>query len=401
MLKRRQVETATSGGKDDLEEANSSLSPSSASFSSNKLTVGRGDDDEEVIREHRVNYKGILLSFLFLLLLFFYLYSKDTGDTMKLLNSLTSTQGTASNSHIIAINEPLASSSRDPPLDPPSARFASSIEKAIPPLPKMESSVAVVPKPATTPPAVSMDPPPPPPAAPVDLSELENEALELVQQLRKMKQSGVVMETDPTALALIPKAQSLLRDVLRLKYGPGPYYVSMGIKFPVSMTRPNLPQETNLILELGPIEFIPYSVYFFLEYILQEFKTGSFHRNAGHVLQAMLTGTKPQISFAWQEYSPSYPHQKYTLGYAGRPSGSRAIYISTVDNTHNHGPGSQGSKTEADCLFGKVTKQSHEIVQRMEKQPGAAGGAGWVSDPSNYITITSLELLPSSYRPPA
>lgn len=375
MLKRRQqveAAAATGGGRDDLEEAH----------------------EEETHEHHRVNHRGILLSLLsLLLLLLFYFYSKDSGETMALIKSLTTSGGTpqggtaerGSMSHILAINEP--STTTPPVVRDPSPDLPSSEEKPLPSL-----SAAVVPKPITP-----MDPPPP--ADHVDLSELETEALELVQQLRKMKTSGVVMETDPSALTLIPKAQSLLREVLLLKYGPGPHYVSMGIKFPLSMTRPDLPQETNLILELGPIEFIPYSVYFFLEFILQEFKTGSFHRNAGHVLQAMLTGTKPQIAFAWQEYSPRYPHEKYTLGYAGRPSGSRAIYISTVDNTNNHGPGSQGSKTEADCLFGKVTKQSYEIVQRMAKQPGAAGGAGWVSDPNNYITITSLELLPSSYRP--
>jgi hypothetical protein len=397
LSKRRQGETTgvARGAKDDLEEGNSSISPSFASAFLNKSSVGRGshDDpaDDEDVREHRVNYKGILLSFLFLALLFFYLYSKENGETMKLLDYLA--RGTA-DSHIIAINEPPVASG-DSPLSL-SVRSSSSIEKAIPALSNTESSVTTI-----ISPPVSVDPPPPSPPAAADLSELENEALDLVQQLRKMKQNGVVMETDPSAQALIPKAQSILREVLKLKYGPGPYYVSMGIKFPLSMASPGLLQETNLILELAPIEFIPYSVYFFLEYIIQEFQVGSFHRNAGHVLQAMLTGSKPQLSFAWQEYSPSYPHEKYTLGYAGRPSGSRAIYISTVDNTHNHGPGSQGSKTEADCIFGKVTQQSYEIVKRMAKQPGAAGGAGWVSDSSNYIQITSLQLLPSSYRPPS
>ena len=80
---------------------------------------------------------------------------------------------------------------------------------------------------------------------------------------------------------------------------------------------------------------------------------GAFHRNAGHVLQAMVTVHDANHHalherFAWQEYSPHYPHVKYTLGYAGRPSSNGAFYISTMDNARNHGPGSQGSKTEAD-----------------------------------------------------
>ena len=44
---------------------------------------------------------------------------------------------------------------------------------------------------------------------------------------------------------------------------------------------------------------------------------------------------------AFQEYHPQYPHKLFTLGYAGRPGGP-AFYISTMDNTDNHGPASQG-----------------------------------------------------------
>jgi len=51
---------------------------------------------------------------------------------------------------------------------------------------------------------------------------------------------------------------------------------------------------------------------------------------------------------------------QYTLGFAGRPSSS-AFYVSTLDNTDNHGPGSQGSKTEADACFAKVTTMATQL----------------------------------------
>lgn len=148
----------------------------------------------------------------------------------------------------------------------------------------------------------------------------------------------------------------------------------------------------------------------------EEWKGGAFHRNAPHVKQATVKGKHPGFPLAFQEYSPDFPHKKvfrepnlmlracqsnpqksyclrerttkyrilfftlvdnvfpsyhnvisvlfffgggdsvaqYTLGFAGRPSSS-AFYISTVDNTYNHGPGSQGSKTEADACFAKVS----------------------------------------------
>jgi hypothetical protein len=326
------------------------------------------DDDSESRSSQSFYPQKILLSLCFLIILTLFVY---TNEAVALFNNLKGTYEFETiehklPSHIVAITEPEIIAT-EPPLPP----------------------VAVVNEPIVEPEEM------------VDtkqlIEELEPQALALVQQLREMKQKGMVMETDPEALQLIPKAQALLREVLILKYGPGPYRVSMGIKFPASMSSPDDPApETNLLIDLAPIEFIPYSVYFFLEYVVQEFKSGDFHRNAGHVLQAMLTGTKPSLSFAWQEYSPKFPHKKYTLGYAGRPSGSRAIYISTVDNTHNHGPASQGSKTEADCIFGEVTDgKSIEIIQKMEKQPGATPGAGWISDKNNYIHITSIELVSS------
>lgn len=82
-----------------------------------------------------------------------------------------------------------------------------------------------------------------------------------------------------------------------------------------------------------------------------------------------------------------------TLGYAGRPSGSSAFYISTVDNTRNHGPGSQGSKTEADAVFGSVDSVSIGVVKRMSRQPGAKGGAGFINDGSKHIQIVSMKLI--------
>ncbi len=75
----------------------------------------------------------------------------------------------------------------------------------------------------------------------------------------------------------------------------------------------------------------------------------------------------------------------------GRPGGP-GFYISTVDNTHNHGPASQGSKTEADSCFGRIVK-GFDVVERMKKQPGA-GPSGFVNSPDNFIRIPSIRILP-------
>ena len=90
----------------------------------------------------------------------------------------------------------------------------------------------------------------------------------------------------------------------------------------------------------------------------------AFVRNAPHVLQATTRNmehvsqqrrfakAKKEIdeSLAFQDYSKKFPHEKYTLGFAGRPGGPD-FYVSTQDNTYNHGPGGQQSyalKEEAD-----------------------------------------------------
>ena len=73
------------------------------------------------------------------------------------------------------------------------------------------------------------------------------------------------------------------------------------------------------------------------------------------------------------------------MGFAGRPGGP-SFYISTIDNTENHGPGSQGSDMEADSCFGLVV-QGRGVVERMMKQ-GPTDDMGRIliqPNPSHYV----------------
>ena len=151
-------------------------------------------------------------------------------------------------------------------------------------------------------------------------------------------------------------------------------------------------RDGTLLFELAPVSKVPYGVFYFLE-MINDWDKGAFHRMGGHVLQAMASvkSAEGYKSLAYQEYSADFPHVKGTLGYAGRPGGP-GFYISLIDNTHNHGPGSQqAGTTEADTCFGRIVgKESWVVIERMKNQPGAAPGAGWVSPASNYITIESV-----------
>lgn len=212
-----------------------------------------------------------------------------------------------------------------------------------------------------------------------------------VEKVRRLKsEQHLVMETDPLAIAEIAVLQNLAREYVVHHYGPEPYIVEMVVSYPASMQRmdPSMPAQGVIKVRLAPLEYMPYAVYYFLD-IVSNWKGGAFHRRAGHVLQAMVHAK--QTGLAFQEYSPSFPHQQFTLGFAGRPGGPE-FYISILDNTENHGPGSQGSNTEADTCFG-IIEEGLDVVQQMKKQPGAHPPSGFISPPEHYIKIPTLRLL--------
>jgi hypothetical protein len=91
--------------------------------------------------------------------------------------------------------------------------------------------------------------------------------------------------------------------------------------------------------------------------------------------------------------SPNFPHVKYTLGYAGRPGGPD-FYVSTMDNTFNHGPGGQASyeeKSEADPCFAKVVPGYEAVVDRMARSAVQTGGYKRMQ---HYVAIRTVRLLP-------
>jgi hypothetical protein len=126
-----------------------------------------------------------------------------------------------------------------------------------------------------------------------------------IEGVRRLKQH-VVMESDPQALAATLTLQAHLRDLLRMEYGDEPYRVEMKVQFPKSMESPGQTQEASLMIDLAPIDMVPYSVYYFLQ-IVKGFKKGAFHRNAGHVLQSQIRTLDTMQSLAWQ-VSPFVPH---------------------------------------------------------------------------------------------
>jgi cyclophilin family peptidyl-prolyl cis-trans isomerase len=196
----------------------------------------------------------------------------------------------------------------------------------------------------------------------------------------------------------------LSRELLHLKYGTKePYYAQLVVGFPESM--PGDPTG-EITIEFASSELMPTAVLFFMNQIHAGAWDGmAFIRNAGHVLQASQQDVNKKYhpkqfelemqrgDIPFQEYSDKFPHKKYTLGLAGRPGGPD-FYISTVDNTRNHGPGGQGSydlPAEADSCFAKVV-QGFDVVDRMHKAPHEKTSFEALID---YIEIKSFKILSS------
>jgi cyclophilin family peptidyl-prolyl cis-trans isomerase len=188
------------------------------------------------------------------------------------------------------------------------------------------------------------------------------------------------------------------------KFGEGPHRVEFKLDFPPD----EVPEGTSdsFIIEMASIDLMPHTVHFFLEQASKGLLDGcSFHRNAGHVVQGgpisnhLNPGVNVRKPFAdadlksvsFQEYHPDFPHKKYTLGYAGRPGGPD-FYVSTLDNTRNHGPGGQASyavASEADPCFAKVV-EGFEAVDRMQKmsvKPDDYSGM------NHYVAIKTVKIL--------
>merc|ERR1740124_2158693 len=92
---------------------------------------------------------------------------------------------------------------------------------------------------------------------------------------------------------------------------------------------------------------------------------------------------------AFQEYSDKHPHKKGTVGYCGRPSGP-CWYVNIIDNSKNHGPGSQQKKNphEADGNFGRIVSGMDDVVPRIHSVPQKS----WL-DKKNQVFIFTLVVI--------
>lgn len=183
-----------------------------------------------------------------------------------------------------------------------------------------------------------------------------------------------------------------------VRFGKGHHYVEFTFVLPSDANE----TEHHFIVETAPAELMPNAVQLFLEQVAHKLWDNSwFYINGPHVLQAgpMLqeddsieedtfeadrkAALQPFVdagldSLAFPEYSHQYPHEKWTLGFTGRPGGPD-WYINKQNNTVMHGPGGQyhhDIEEQADPCFAKVI-EGFEVVEKIFEEATIEEGDDW------------------------
>ncbi|KAL3937742.1 MAG: hypothetical protein SGARI_002000 [Bacillariaceae sp.] len=144
--------------------------------------------------------------------------------------------------------------------------------------------------------------------------------------------------------------QAVSRQDAIEKYGSGVIRVKLELEFPSDdKTKAGVGAPTVLVFEMAPLDLMPHSVYMFLEMVHYGLFDGcSFILNAMHVIKAAplpydgSSASQKVKAFtsrgldtvAFREYSPDFPHDQYTVGFAA--DGSPSFYINTEDNIEEH-----------------------------------------------------------------
>lgn len=220
--------------------------------------------------------------------------------------------------------------------------------------------------------------------------------------------------------------QRFSKQMLLSKFGPGPYYVEVQLEFDpesnVAFSRSKHHRHTPLasadrfVLEMAPTNEMPHTVHWFLQQVSLGLYDGfSFHLNARHVIQAGGVSnfrTTPETNthnlyqrfkdnglekILFQEYSHSFPHVPYTVGYASRPGGPD-FYINMNDNTNDHGPGGQinaghFSTENADPCFAKVV-EGFAAVNRIHRSATHESARPFSNKMVHNVVIKHMRIAP-------
>mmetsp|Transcript_17165 Transcript_17165/g.29040 ORF Transcript_17165/g.29040 Transcript_17165/m.29040 type:complete len:530 (+) Transcript_17165:163-1752(+) len=233
---------------------------------------------------------------------------------------------------------------------------------------------------------------------------LREEYLVTQSELDKLRKTEKTKTWSEVRLSkLIQGIQDWSRRRVIEKYGKGPYRVELQLLLPTSKH----PQFIKL--ELASLDLMPHAVSTFLEQVELKLWDGqTFDVHAGHVLLARpdptttnnddssdaAKGEVPTVMFA--EYNENYPHEKYTVGFPGRPNAGQDFYINLQSNVAHHSPRfdrdtSTGEEQfiEGEPCFGKIIDaHSRLVVDEMDKL-----GVGKEGILEKKVVIVSARLI--------
>jgi cyclophilin family peptidyl-prolyl cis-trans isomerase len=159
---------------------------------------------------------------------------------------------------------------------------------------------------------------------------------------------------------------------------------------------------------MAPIDEMPHTIYTFLEQVsmgLYDDGGYAFHHNGNHIIMGSpevnhLTPLKmdPMQRFTdsgvanvlFQEYSVDFPHEPYTVGFAGRPGGP-SFYFNMEDNSGLHGPNGYAADGSADPCFGRVTR-GQDVIDQIHGLTGEMEHADWKQIDSP-VAVRSIKIL--------
>ena len=192
----------------------------------------------------------------------------------------------------------------------------------------------------------------------------------------------------------------------RNRYGSGP----LRAKFTVDFLKHDI--ERSFVIEMAPLSLMPHAVHMFLEMIRMNFWSNTVfwhHDEVEHIIAGALFNYKtgePKFhhlkALGWEglqfpEYSPSFPHDKYTIGFSGNGPN---IYINLRDNEDVHGPGLQPHHDlpdEADPCFARIVEGT-DVVDAMyrlsmQDQKKENNGRMPTWDENELTRIVKVELV--------
>jgi cyclophilin family peptidyl-prolyl cis-trans isomerase len=190
-----------------------------------------------------------------------------------------------------------------------------------------------------------------------------------------------------------------------LSYGPGPHRVRFTAELGENLN-------STFIVELVPVEAMPHSVHFFLDLVaahVWDHTVFLHHEDVDHVMATapidyytqkvkfMHLHTLGWANLGFPEYHEDFPHEKYTLGFAGQ---GPTFYINTMDNARIHGPGGQGHHLlpqDADPCFGKVV-EGQDVVDALgafglQEVKSSSSSSAWYDGDHAWTHIVSVEIL--------